>query len=125
MSGIGSDHIGARFRPARFFGPELRVWRGLAPLWTVFWGYGVVASLAIVVLFLTAYDLSELAFQQVLIVVSALYTVWVLVGIWRCASNADPLWRDMARLLTVAWALNTALVLVFLQIDFLMHCMQG
>lgn len=103
----------------RFLAPERRVWRGHAPLRAVFWGYGVAVSSVLGVLFFTAFDLGEIAVQQVLIIVSALYTTWILVGIWRCAANAGRLWGDLARLLTVAWALNTALVLMFLQVDVL------
>lgn len=109
---------------ARYFGAEIRVWRGQATLGSVFWGYGVAVSSTVAVLFATAFDLNEVAFQQVLIVVSACYSVWIVVGIWRCASNARPFWGDLARLLTVAWAINAALVLVFLQIDLLVNFMQ-
>jgi len=52
------------------------------------------------------------------------YTVWIIVGIWRCSSNAAPFWGGLARLLSVAWTLNTALVLIFLQIDLLVNFLQ-
>ena len=125
MSGNGDKDTGNRSALARFFGPELRVWRDKSSLWIAFWGYGVVVSLVIVVLFATAYGLSQIVFQQVLIVISLLYTAWNLVGIWRCAANAAPFWADLARLLTVAWALNVCLVLLFLQIDLLARFVQG
>lgn len=117
---------GPSFRSALslFFGPEIRVWRGEASLRLVFWGYGVVVSSIVVALFATAYNLNQIAFQQTLIVLSALYTGWIVIGIWRCASNAVPFWGGLARLLTVAWALNTAFVLMFLQIDLLVNFIQ-
>ncbi len=102
-----------------FLAPEIRVWRGKASLRLVFWGYGVVAGSVLAVLFATAYYLNQIALQQTLIVVSALYTVWIVVGIWRCAANATAFWGNLARLLCVAWAMNTAFVLMFLQIDLL------
>jgi len=105
----------------RFFAAERRVWRGQAPLRTVFWGYGVVASSVIAALFFTAFDLHEIALQQGLILVSACYCGWLVVGLWRCAPNAAPFWRDLTRLLSVAWALNAALVLSFLQFDLLVY----
>lgn len=107
-----------------FFGSEARVWRGQMPLGVVFWRYGVLFSLAIVALFLAAYNAGETALLQVLIGLSTLYTIWIVVGIWRCSPNAAPFWGDLARWLTVAWALNSAFVLVFLQFDLLMLYVQ-
>lgn len=110
---------------ARYFGPELRAWRGEMSMALVFWGYGVFASCLLAILHVTALDLGQLLFQQVLIVLSALYTLWILVAIWRCAANATPFWGTAARWLTVAWALNTALVLAFLQFDLLVRYATG
>lgn len=103
----------------RFFEPEILAWRGEANLITVFWGYGVVASSALIVLHAAALMLRQIALQQVLIAASVLYTVWVLVAIWRCSTRAHPYWGTLARWLTVAWALNTGLILTFLQLDLL------
>jgi len=91
----------------------------------VFWGYGVATSLALAILHATALDAGQLAFQQALILVSAAYTVWFLVSIWRCASNAGPFWGTLARWLTVAWGLNTALVLFFLQLELMLRYARG
>jgi hypothetical protein len=102
---------------ARFFAPELRAWRGRAALPQVFWGYGVATSLAIAATHAAAVYLERLALQQALIVVSGAYTAFILVAIWRCAENATPFWGTLARWLTVAWALNAAHVLFFLQIE--------
>ncbi len=110
---------------ARFFGPELRAWRGEMSLPVVFWGYGVAVSSVFGILHATALDLGQLAFQQTLIVLSALYTIWILVAIWRCSANAVPFWGNLARWLTVAWGLNSAFVLFFLQIGLLARYAQG
>ncbi len=102
---------------ARLFAAERRAWRGEMALWRVFWGYGVLASSALIALFASAISLGQRALQQGLILVFAGYTVWILVAIWRCAPNALPYWGNLARWLTMAWALNAAFVLAFLQLD--------
>lgn len=107
-------------RLATFFAPELRAWQGRAALPVVFWGHGVATSIGLAVLHATALDLGQRGFQQVLILVSAAYTVWILVAIWRCAAHAGAFWGTMARWLTVAWGLNTAFVLLFLQIELVL-----
>lgn len=109
----------------QFFAPEVRAWRGQMSLPIVFWGYGVTTSLGIAVLHATALDLGLLALQQVLILASFGYTVWILVAIWRCASNAVPFWGSLARWLTVAWGLNSAFVLFFLQIELTLRYAYG
>ncbi|MNO08649.1 hypothetical protein D3C81_2314090 [compost metagenome] len=44
-----------------------------------------------------------------------LYTAWIVIAVWHAAPNArDPRYGVVARALTVAWALNTALVVFFL-----------
>lgn len=108
-----------------FFAPELRAWRGRMALPVVFWGYGVATSMALAILHATALDGGQLAFQQALILISAAYTVWILVAIWRCAPNSSPFWGMLARWLTVAWGLNTALVLFFLQIELVLRYARG
>lgn len=113
---------GFRWFLARFFEPELRAWRGKMSLAVVFWGYGVFASCVLATLHVAALDLEQLLFQQVLIVLSGLYTSWMLVATWRCAANAAPFWSTVVQWLTVAWWLNTALILVFLQLDLLVRC---
>jgi hypothetical protein len=102
---------------AIFFEPEVRAWRGVAPLGKVFWGYGVLVSSILIFLYVRALYEDRVAIQQVLLLCSAGYAVWVLVAVWRCADNAQPFWGLLARWLTVAWAANTAMVLVFLQLD--------
>ena len=108
-----------------FFEAPLRTWRGQVPLGIVFWGYGVGASSVIAALYATVLISEELALQQVLNTLSLLYTIWILVAIWRSSSNTASFRVDLARWLTVAWALNSAMVLLFLQFDLLARYSQG
>lgn len=103
-----------------FFTPELRARRGRMALPVVFWGHGLVISLARVILHGTALHAGQLAFQQVLILASPVCTVWILVAIRYCAANAGSFWGKMARWLTVTWGMNTDFVLLFLQIGLLL-----
>ncbi|KAB2850526.1 MAG: hypothetical protein F9K44_04605 [Hyphomicrobiaceae bacterium] len=98
-----------------FFAAELRAWHGEEPLWKVFWGYGVLTSVGLALLYLLAMNDKRVGIQQVLLIVLAGYTIWILVAIWRCAEGSP--WGTLARGLTVAWAVNTFLVLAFLQVD--------
>ncbi|WEX08589.1 hypothetical protein [Chelativorans sp. AA-79] len=100
-----------------FFEPELRAWHGAEPLGKVFWGYGVSASAIFVFLHVLAIHEGRLVAQQLLLFGFAGYTIWILVSVWRCATNAHPFWGLLARWLTVAWAGNTALLIFFLQLD--------
>ncbi len=108
-----------------FFASELRAWRGQMPLPVVFWGYGVATSLVLGILHATALDAGQLFFQQALILISVAYTIWILVAIWRCAVSEGTFWSVLARWLTVTWGLNTAFVLLFLQIDLLARYVRG
>ena len=103
-----------------FFAAEVRAWRGEEPLWKVFWVYGVATSVTIVALYVVAFYDGRIALRQVLLPCFAAYTAWILVSVWRCASNTnEKLWSTLARFLTVAWAGNTILVLTFLQLNLL------
>jgi hypothetical protein len=109
----------------QYFEPERRAWRGDMALSSVFWGYGVGTSAVLAVLHATALDQGQLLFQQILVLASAAYTAWIVVAIWRSAANAAPFWGSLARWLTVAWALNSGLVLFFLQIDLMLRFMEA
>ncbi len=109
----------------RSFAPELRAWRGNLPLAAVFWGYGVFVSGELAALYALAVYLQQPLVQQMLIVVFGVYTPWILIVIWRSADNAAAFWGTMARWLTMAWALNTLFVLLFLQIDLLVQYGHG
>ncbi|MDZ7786908.1 MAG: hypothetical protein U5K73_01840 [Halofilum sp. (in: g-proteobacteria)] len=97
-------------------------WQGNGSLWRVFWLWGVVGSWLLAALFLTftrAWGLSWTLYL-VMAAIMTLYTIWILVSVWRCAENArNEQWQVLARVLTVAWALNVVLVGAFLGLDLL------
>lgn len=102
------------------FDAELRAWRGERPLWKVFWVYGVVTSGVLIALYIIAFYIDRIALRQVLLLCFAPYTAWILVSVWRCANNTEErIWGLFARLLTVAWACNTILILAFLQFNLI------
>lgn len=86
-----------------------------SPLWLVFWVWGVLASQALFGLtFASFHYVSTPTFGLVLLGFLA-YTVWILVAIWRHAANVrKATYGEIARYLTVAWAINSFLVSVFL-----------
>jgi hypothetical protein len=106
-------------RAAALFEPEFRAWCGRAGLGRVFWVYGVLTSAGLAAVYLLALQAGRRDVQQVLILIFAVYTILILVAVWRCAESAPPGWRLLARSLTVAWAANTALVTGFLQLDLI------
>jgi hypothetical protein len=110
---------------ADFFAAEIRAWHGEEPLWKVFWVYGVATSVVIVALYIVAVYDGRMALRQVLLPCFAAYTAWILVSVWRCASNTnEKLCGTLARFLTMAWAGNTILVLIFLQLNLLIKYLQ-
>jgi hypothetical protein len=103
-----------------FFAAELRAWRGEQPLWKVFWVYGVVTSGVLITFYVIAFYIDRIALRQVLLLCFAPYTAWILVSVWRCANNTEErIWGLFARLLTVAWACNTIMIIVFLQFNLI------
>lgn len=110
---------------AEFFAVEIRAWHGEEPLWKVFWVYGVATSVTIVALYVVAFYDGRMALRQVLLPCFAVYTTWILVSVWRCASNSkEKLWGTLSRFSTVVWAGNTILVLIFLQLNLLIKYFQ-
>ncbi len=97
-------------------------WQGQGPLWKVFWLWGVAGSWLLAAIFLTitrAWGLSW-ALYVVMATIMTIYTIWILVSVWRCAAHArNEQWQVLARVLTVAWALNVVLVGAFLGLDLL------
>lgn len=93
-----------------------RYWRGEGPLWRIYWIYGACGSLllAAAITCAVAADLIGPATILAALAVGGGYTVWILISIWRCADNVggEPLgmnrngWALLARMLTVAWAIN-------------------
>lgn len=101
------------------FEPEFRAWRGQLPLARVFWVHGVLTSMVMAALVVLAAEAGRRTLEQALLLLLAGYTAWIVVAVWRCAEGADPRLRTLARSLTVAWAINTAMVTVFLQFDLI------
>ena len=94
----------------------MQSWRGAAPLWRVYWLYGVLGS-AILTVFIVAPTLMGWYTTPMLalaLAIGLVYTAWIVVSTWRCAFNikGEPfgLPRDslamLARWLTVAWSIN-------------------
>ena len=97
-------------------------WRGHGPLWKVYWLYGVLGSivLAAVLLLLMQRGAADSVWFQLVLLLLAAYTVWIVVSVWRCAFNVEqPIYGHMARALTVAWAINALMVLAFLELQAL------
>jgi hypothetical protein len=107
---------------ARFFAPELSAWRGEQPLWKVFWLYGVAASGVLIAIYVLAFLVEAVALRQILVLCFAPYTAWILVSIWRCSNNVrEQFWRILARFLTVAWACNAVLIVIFIEMNLITH----
>jgi hypothetical protein len=95
-------------------------WRGEGPLWKAYWLYGVLGStvLALLLLLLMQRGAIDSAWFQLVLLLLAAYTVWIVVSVWRCAFNVEkPLYGHMARALTVAWAINAMMLLGFLELQ--------
>lgn len=101
------------------FRPQIRAWKGEAPLGPVIWGQGILPSLVLIVAYVDALYRHDPITQQAVLSAFQLYSGWALVAIWRCAANAQPPWDTVARLLTIAWAGNVLLVAGFLQLALL------
>ncbi len=103
----------------RFFENEILAWRGEAAWSRVFWFQGVLTSVVLIVLYATTIYLHQAIAEQIMLILVACYTVWILVSIWRCSLASYTYWAMLARHLTIFWALNTGLLLVFRQLDLL------
>lgn len=104
---------------ARTFAPEIDAWHGNASLAPLFWFYGVLTSAMMIVLYIRLIYLHLVIAEQLLLIAFGLYTVWILVSIWRCSLTSGTYWAQLARFLTVAWAGNAVLVLLFRQLELL------
>lgn len=84
----------------------------------VFWGLGVVPSNLLWALALWALGTQRIALMLGVFAVLLLYTGWIIPTVWRAApSAANPDLGLAARGLTVAWGLNTALLVFFLTLQ--------
>jgi hypothetical protein len=98
-------------------------WKGRDRLWRVFWLYGVLTSALItgVFLWLISSDTAGFGLRQLLLAAFVPYTAWILVSVWRCAFNArNEVWGHIARALTIAWAINASLLVVFAELDLIL-----
>lgn len=87
--------------------------RGEGPLWKLFWLWGVVGSWILFALFLLAVQTWGITWGLVVVsgVVMMPYSVWILASVWQCAQNVNnDLWGNLARFLTLVWALNLGAV---------------
>lgn len=92
----------------------------------MFWLYGVATSSVLIAIYAVAFFTNRVALRQILLLCFASYTAWVLVSVWRCADNTlEHFWGMLARFLTVAWACNAILIIVFLQINLITHYYLG
>ena len=95
-----------------------RYWSGNGPLWRIFWIYGVAGSAILAAAVALPFSMGWMGAvsETLVLAVAALYTAWLLVGVWRCAFNiaGTPLgierdgWALLARGLAIAWAINVS-----------------
>ena len=84
-------------------------------LWRVFWLQGVIPSNLLWAAALWALMQGKTSLLLALFAVLLLYTGWIIPTVWRAAPSAhNPNYGLAARGLTVAWGLNTVLVIFFL-----------
>ena len=91
--------------------------KGDGPLWKVFWLWGVVGSWILFAIFLFAVQSLGITWPLVIItgIVMLPYSVWILASVWQCAPNVrNDFWANLARFLTLVWALNLGVVAGFL-----------
>lgn len=93
--------------------------QGETPLARVFWLYGVIPSNLLWAVTLVSLSAGAPALMvSTLLLVLLVYTAWIVTAVWRNADNvADARYGVMARWLTVAWAINTVMMVGFLLVD--------
>lgn len=89
----------------------------------VYWGYGVLTSSLLALLMLEALRENRPWLEQGPLAALALYTVWILVAVWRCPKSSLQ-WRFFARLSTIVWAANAMLVLGFLELELIARLLE-
>ena len=88
---------------------------GNSPLWIVFWIYGVLVSQLYFGAIIYSYRTVATPTVGALLGGFVLYTAWIMRLVWINAFNVgNETYSDIARYLTVAWALNAVLVSGFL-----------
>lgn len=102
--------------------PVAYYWRGEGPLWRVFWLWGVLGSWILFGLFALAMHEAGLSWPLFLVAAAIMvpYTTWILTSVWQCAHNVgNDVWSNLARFLTLIWALNIGVFGGFLLVDLL------
>lgn len=101
----------------KWLSPETR---GTQPLWCVFWIYGVFCSQILFAALLFAFDKTGSPLFALALAGFASYSLLITRLVWTNADNVrDPRYGQIARFLTVAWALNALLMSVFLLMSHL------
>ena len=91
------------------------------PLWQVFWLWGVIPSnlLWAAALWMIHRGMEPWGIRALLLLVLG-YTAWIVLAVWGAASNThNPRYGVLARALTVVWAINTVLLVFFLEVQSL------
>ena len=86
---------------------------GHGPLWKLFWLWGVLGSWILFAVFIGALQMFGVSWALVVVsgIVMLPYSVWVLASVWQCAPNVgNDFWGNLARFVTVVWALNLGAV---------------
>ncbi|MCU1054362.1 hypothetical protein [Stenotrophomonas maltophilia] len=92
--------------------------QGCSRLWSVFWLQGVIPSNILWAVALWALANQRTTLLLGVFAVLLLYTGWIIPAVWRAAPTAhNPNLGVAARGLTVAWGLNTVLVIFFLTLQ--------
>lgn len=87
-------------------------------LWRVFWLQGVIPSNILWAVAVWALSQGRTPLLLAMFALLLLYTGWIIPAVWRAAPSAhNPNWGVAARGLTVAWGLNTVLVVFFLTLQ--------
>ena len=110
---------------AKFFAPELHLWRGEGRLRFVFWVYGILVNAGLVFVYATAALQARILLQQATLLCFGIFTTWLLVAIWRCARNEDFRLTVVAHWVVIPWAVNAAFVIAFLEVDILSNFLKG
>jgi hypothetical protein len=89
------------------------------PLRDVFWFYGVIPSNLLWAISLFGYfNGAALAAIVPMFALILVYTAWIIGEIWYCADNVENrLHGEIARFLTVVWAINSVLLVSFLLVQ--------
>lgn len=95
-----------------FLSPDTK---GSTPLWIAFWLFGVVFSHVLFAGVVLLYAKVSSTAMAVALAGFVVYTAWIMRVVWVNADNVrNPVYGNIARFLTVAWAINSLLVSGFM-----------